>query len=711
MLNPVATPNILISTSIKALETAISAKDPNDAGSRIFVNISDASAIGGDYIFSPKNTNFLSLEHTFGDKQFFGIKIKIQDPTTNLISLMHQQLNQVAALSGLDQADFFITYGLGPNVTSHWAGPFICQVLHFRNYTTANDVEIIEIDFVPSVPLAAQLSLQRLTDDNILEVTRTQSGMAAAQLLMQGTSPKVAGMIYSPMVTRELDTFTPAPGKDFTWTVPTQDLIDAIRDIYTSYATIFGISNFMIFLSQEFKDAFTRFLGAKVLISSPGMAAQIPNIPLSHVERFLAPFGLELSQVDLGSTLGNLHMAGPKGVRPNFRGPPPTPPLISTSIHTKLYITINKNLLNTGNFFMVFNAFYRGLAMWTNVPIVNRVLFENNSILIQSLQAYSPQAAIIKDPKALLVVVGEAGCLKEQLYGIDQKIALTPLPEEAWGAIGDNPLQSYYLNKINNATKKHYFQELFSGGRDFDYRAAVDPDDSKNTDILFEANTTDANILTYTFDTNVFTLGAIKVNFSELDATKEDIFKYAVTTLEQLVREKDTFDVDEVADILASYIATTIIKNKKLLAGTGKSWTSSDPKDWKGIVGRYIKYFYQVALTSGYTGTIKTIPYFQLSDNFMLGQVVRVKIQRTPTSDTYSLTDLPAETFYNGVYKIISFMHVINSTDAYSQFGVIKIDAPEKGLNTWKNKVQEAAARLAREALPDAYKAGVTHYQ
>lgn len=681
MLNPVATPNILLSTSIKALESAISAKSASDPDSSIFVNVSESGSVTGDHIFSSKNTNFISLEHTFGNGKFFGIKLKIQDPTTTLIDVLHAQKNEVAALSGLDQADFFLTYGLGPNATSHWAGPFVCQVLHFRNYTTAGDIEIIEVEFVSNLPMVAQQSLRTLTD------TRMETNMFTAPPVPKySTNPTGLGM----QATQKIGNAAPSV-KGYAWDFPTQDVIDSIRKLYTNYAGTWAMPNFMMFISKEFKTAFDNFVKDSSF-STGNSRTLLPSTPLSDVKIFLASFGLDLVLVSKSATVyqPTAPLPGQGFISSVTQAP-------GTSVnYMEVYISIERTLLEGSNFFAVLDAFYQGLSTWSDIPFSHTVLVENNTILTKSLKEDSLQAEVFTDTAAPLVVVGEEALVKQELYGIIKTNSLTALPEEEWGVVGwlDSPLQEYFLNKIHRRAKKHYYQELYSKSETFDYKDDPPGVDSDPGEILFEANTPGSNILSYTFDTNVFTLAAIKVNFNELDATKEDILKYATETLKGLVKNQDMFEIDAVADTLSEYISKQAKANKP---ATGPTVATSSPKLWKDAVGRYIRYFYKVALSSGYTGTIRTLPHFQLSDQFMVGQVVRIQIQRTPTSDTYSLTDLPAETFYNGMYKVIGFKHFITSTEAYSEFEVIKMEAPDK-LNQWSKSSWAKKQERAKEA-------------
>ena len=151
-MNPVAPVNILLSTDLNNLERVI------ESGGNII------QANPGTYLFSSKNTNFISLEHELRDKQGFAVNITIQDPDNNVLdNLLPKNANEFLENDGeKSQITFFLLYGLGKSVSRHWAGPFICQLQDFNYYQTATGTFMIEMSFVPSLPIQAILSLENL---------------------------------------------------------------------------------------------------------------------------------------------------------------------------------------------------------------------------------------------------------------------------------------------------------------------------------------------------------------------------------------------------------------------------------------------------------------------------------------------------------------------------------------------------------------------
>ena len=77
-------------------------------------------------------------------------------------------------------------------------------------------------------------------------------------------------------------------------------------------------------------------------------------------------------------------------------------------------------------------------------------------------------------------------------------------------------------------------------------------------------------------------------------------------------------------------------------------------------------------------GTIRTIPYFQLSDNLMLNSPCQITINKTPNLDNYPIDPEDTESFFSGRYIIIGFRHIISSNDVYSEFDVLRIPIREK---------------------------------
>jgi len=81
----------------------------------------------------------------------------------------------------------------------------------------------------------------------------------------------------------------------------------------------------------------------------------------------------------------------------------------------------------------------------------------------------------------------------------------------------------------------------------------------------------------------------------------------------------------------------------------------------------------------GFAGTIKTVPYFNLSDQFVIFSECEIFINKNPSLDDYPPSRENREVFYNGTYIITNFKHVITSREAYSEFSVYKIGYPKKG--------------------------------
>ena len=662
-MNPVAPVNILLSTDLNNLERVI------ESGGNII------QANPGTYLFSSKNTNFISLEHELRDKQGFAVNITIQDPDNNVLdNLLPKNANEFLENDGeKSQITFFLLYGLGKSVRRHWAGPFICQLQDFNYYQTATGTFMIEMSFVPSLPIQAILSLENLGSKS--SVLKSPNGRAKPSssgdkqsrntIGSTGTAVKLGNVSYSP----RSGGFVSVKGF-LDIGISLDDFIEKVRILYTNYARHWGVDNFLMVFGEEFKKA-CKDKFYKKLTGFGGSTQDVVNffglvVPVSlHTARlFLAEFGIALKVVSkdnkrgFGSQDYGELVLEEERLRPGARE------------SVEIYIDISNKYKDESKFREVFDKFYSTLRSTTGLPISPEYLIESNTQIIRYLKESAGAGNFIKDLKKPLVIIGERNCIAREIHALGGRgEILVPLSDEKTDPAYKELLQNYYVNKTSHVYRSNYFEGAGSLEDDMSFSEALEYDEL--TDMLtFKANTVDSNILDYNFDLNLATFKEFVKSFSQ--PVGSDQLEYIKNYLSKMIPFSNYFETDEFSESLVKILNSPTFENvgqQVTVTGSGyKSAYANFVKDLndKGVQGNYM------------AGTIRTIPYFQLSDNLMLNSPCQITINKTPNLDNYPIDPEDTESFFSGRYIIIGFRHIISSNDVYSEFDVLRIPIREK---------------------------------
>ena len=659
-MNPVASPSILLSTNKSNLER--------------FIKSGEVDADKGSLMFSPTNTNFLSLEHTMelGGKgsglSHFSIKLKIQDPDDSFMkTFVHSDVLSMIEdeLPEGRQADFYVMYGVGNNKSRHWAGPFICNAVEFNNYSTGEGSDIVEMTLMALLPLQANLTLEN-SPDIIHPLVRAYT---TTRLLGAGATGMLAATPFSILPTNGISVDSSpvelgklsfkggGPTGSFSppeWNISPDQLVEAIRKLYTNYANVWGTTNFICYLTKEFRDLVSQLLDSTIPLLGVSIA-QAKTIAPSPV-RTTAPMASTTTIPDW--------TAAPK--------------------HT-IMLDMTRGSREKIDFLLIFKVFYSELGRHIGKPITVDAFVENNPVIVKYMKGSSASTAI-KDVTKPVTVVGEANLIKDELRNFgNMKLIVTPLPADgvaAARAFAKKSIHQYYVNKVLGRFTNHYFLDLEENNDfDLDNKEARDTTDSGDIPLKFEAHTANSNITSYNFDASLFTFAAIRRKLGRIDATDDEVEKHILNTLGALAENAEHFDISGVAASLTK----GILASSKDPTSTGFKYTVPNPKNWKPIISNFLHYFYSVAVKSGITGTIRTFPYFQLSDQFMLGSQCKVRIKEAPSvtplaSKNNKLLNPKAtgkeDTFYNGIYTITGFKHVISESDVFSEFKLLKIALP-----------------------------------
>jgi hypothetical protein len=269
-----------------------------------------------------------------------------------------------------------------------------------------------------------------------------------------------------------------------------------------------------------------------------------------------------------------------------------------------------------------------------------------------------------------LVIIGERNYIAREIY--DQKgrgEILIPLSDEKTDPAYKERLQYYYVNKTSHTFRNNYFEDVGSLVDDMSYTQPIDWDETSDM-LTFKANTPDANIIDFNFDLNLATFAQFVRSFSQ--APGDDQQDYINKQLKKITPNPNNFDIDGASKQIVNTLKSPTFNNvgqQVTLTGAG----------YKSAYANFIKELNDKAIQGSYmAGTIRTVPYFQLSDNMMLNSPCKIVINKTPNLDNYPMDPEDREAFLSGNYIIIGFRHTVTSTDAYSEFDVLRISLREK---------------------------------
>ena len=572
-------------------------------------------------------------------------------------------------------------YGIGPNASRHWAGPFLCYLWNFNYFASENGTDLAEFTVVPSLIQQAQLSLQPIDREHFLPWGLPRGMPRVANKVMSHaiqTDPlysiSMGGVgIQVPIgsvFVRKKDM-----GNLPRWNVTTKDLIEGVRKLYTNYAHEWGMPNFLFFISQQFEDTINKFLSSQPVIP---FVVDIAIPPALHeMKTFLNRFGINLKIITKERRR--------EGVPPSSRmiplgGDPakavsPTKPTTVTGHNFKLILDINETIKLSNNFFDAFDSFYGGFLGKDGTSIKPSFWAENNLTVLRYIKDYGTGEIkkILTNDNEPLLVVGDKNTIREQVYGFKgMSLSLAPLPEEDVGGDYKERISHYYLNKVSHKFNRDYFLDLDQPSNDMTYKEPVTSVPEEDI-IMFEANTPQSNILSYNFDANLFTLAALQRQLGEVDASPDEVEKFIEQNLKNFHQNAGLFDIASVAKALREFI-----RKERSITKPGRGLTVPKKKSWKASVGTFTNFVDRLAIQIGVTGTLKTLPMFQLSDRRMIGTQCEINIKKNPAFNDYPIQKDLQDTFYNGRYLITGFKHHVSPTDAYSEFSILKIGLPKK---------------------------------
>ena len=606
---------------------------------------------------------------------------------------------------------FYVAYGVGSD-TSLWAGPFICMLRYADYIFEDHGIPILQLTFVADIvfDITLEAANNQILFNNpitspppttVRHITRTRIGSIKTK--SQGTDP--------PSIN-----------------ISTRDIQAAIGETHRKWAKAFGITNFI-------------HIVPKLLLDIPefgsGGAAQVTGAFMSNLEKQMALLGFvvkrEMVPVDKKETInkgkkteeekeekiekrkeeqkkareapkpGAKKAAKPKASKVEK---PEKEEVVFINISEKyMEITLGENQYN--NFMKPFDDFYAEVGKKHTMSLDYGLYTESNYKILQMLQkdSYTRYGYAIKTLDAPLYVLAERSIMQMEMYGGGLKVLLpaeTPTTDKYKTAIKEyitnklfhTRLPSSWQLKNKNEHLTDPYSQLTPGKKGaFNLGGLAQ---SVITGILgvtesaiplpvFESNTPNSNILSYSLDQAAQATVALKFNAPLLAPTPEDKFWLGLDIKEELKKLAESytgadfliatgrgFDLDEITKNIVDIIATPSEEGYTL-----PRLNSTDNEDGKKLALRtYLRFFWETAIMGGTRGVIKTVPMFHLSDLSLLGQQCVVNIFKSPILTSRDTKKALYNTTYSGLYKITGWRHVLNGGEAYSEFYIFKNTLP-----------------------------------
>ena len=609
-----------------------------------FTSTGELSSENEKFVFTPKNTNFLSLEHDVLDDDSFLVTIKIQDTGAAVLDSLsfadtNDFLEKELSEQGKSAKQYFLMYGIGGNKVDHWAGPFSMDIYNIDYIVEDNGLEVIILTFVAELYLQAELNLM---EKNI--------GIVENYLAKQNISLEVTdtAALLGSISTSKKDTF-----KVVTVDFSSDKIIEIIKQTYRNYAKQFGIENFYIPLPKTIQD-YIETTTVKIMRGPPG--GQFNCIQLNS------------EIVDLMNRLNSLGLSLVRKPMDSVDG---------EKTKVEYYIDIASPYKKTINFLEPFRVLFNFLGKSKKTVTNLKLLQENNTAIVKFMHTYATNGEeIIQNPERPLTIVGDSSMINNQVYAFNNHAPKLDVHEiTKLGSLYRSNVNEYYINKIAQRKTTNYWQSAHTS-ESFALPSTTLSEEPET--IKFSANTPNSNILAYNFDTNYVVLAAFRKKLGSVALQDKDKVEELIdTTLTKLVNSNShkydvsNYDIDKFKENIYKYLLQT----SKSGAVAISAYT---PDDVEAVLASYIKFLWNIAITGGITGTIKTLPMYNLSDRFILGSKCDIDILKNPTIHTKPNPDIDTDSIYTGTYIILGFKHTITPSDSYSEFSVIKEGLPTK---------------------------------
>lgn len=662
--------NIFMSISSPLIEST-----REEVGVDDFYPIENTDEKAGQYVFNSNSVGFRDLSYTYkkGEKPL--IELTIDDPGSEFLQrvlsfnaeneFQSQQFeNQLIESGGANLRPVVsIAFGIGSD-ERFWAGPFQTQVVLATHGFTDKAVEFVTLSLVPFDYLNTSLSLYKALKDLGFPQETDSYTMSLVNF-----SHKIGDIKYKDNGTFE-ENFTP------------QGVLDGVYELIAGEGGLLDkleVKNRLFLLPYNLE----KILDSTFSASAPrGVKRAKERLKeekkLTGKEAIRTVYDLTLNPINydiprqttakFNAVAQTLTSMGLNVIYPNFPG-------------GDIIVKIDPEYKSKFNFYKFIFKFFNGVDSTLSDNENLTLQFESNKEIIKLLKESENFGEHITDEDHPVLIIGNPTNIREMVYGeVIQETTQTKIPKPYQFAKTDEKYLKNIRSFLNDKQKTdNYYVALATGG-------AVDPTDDpdsttdvlKNTGTLinFEANTPHANIISYqSLDDSVSYLAYKLAPISGAeDALKDLAAKYGNVEImkEQLIYEPDMV---KMVDIFEKATKNPIY-----------AINSEDNINAKRLYASFLDSLTQLPIQL----RVRTVPFFNLSDSNLLGSLCNVLINKNPDANQRfrESSGSYVNSFYSGVYKIISFTHVINGKESYSEFDLIKDVRPVKN-NPMFNEVTQ----------------------
>lgn len=340
----------------------------------------------------------------------------------------------------------------------------------------------------------------------------------------------------------------------------------------------------------------------------------------------------------------------------------------------------------------------------TQEKILNPIAFWENNLELVSFLEDKFKGKVNIDPSKPILLLGDRDMIINIVYGQASTAAnfntsignLLPQNKDVFFNVFNN---DSYLEEVFGFTggkgKGGYFDrdELTNLPDDFAVSESAEEDIRKYNVPIFKGGTTNSNILEVNINSQKTLLLAMSAAYSEaldhlntltaVDASSMDLplvrdqvkksiknllLKYKnYSPLSNQIRtaaKNQSPDLDLLSDQLADNFV-----NARHTRGLTKVYN----KYKESAVAGYLAFIINI-LRLTYTGSIKTLPMFGLSDSYLVNWpcIMSLVDPNFAFTNPESRVRTFLDTFYTGVWNIVGYRHVITSSDSFSQFLIVK---------------------------------------
>lgn len=609
-----------------------------------FYPFKDLDNNSDSFVFNSQTTGFRDLSFGVGEGNKPLIELTIDDPGSEFLrrvlafntqeSFKTQESQNLLAASGGANLQPIVSVGFGIGADARfWAGPFQTHLILAEHGLSDRGLEFVKLTLAPYDQLNSSEALY-----NIITSEGFPKAKDSYKLKLKSFS-KVIGSVKKASSGRVVFTINP------------KGIIQGIYNLFTEEGGLFDIlqvPNRIMLVPSELETPMNPLSVVNKPKSIPGMRVGLITTPP------VSWYDVNPSD-NINSVAQRIRSLGLDVIIPN----------IIDKEEADIKVEISESFTDAFNFYRFFKKFADGLdsLLTQNHNLVTK--FETNRDIINIMKESENFGDLIVDDTKPVLILGNQSLINEMIYGYAPGPGATIKPNQ-FEADDEEYLMKIrrYLNQKQK--QSNYYVALATGGR-----VDPDPDDvepistsSTETEIVFEANTPNANILSYKSLSDEISVWAF---LSTPTATLEGFEKLFDYIQDKYAKEYLYPPANEGEKKPINYeLYEKFAESKKPVFSI-----SSDNLDEQ----RRLFALYQDILSKlSVTLEIETLPFFNLSDINLLGKTCIVNIYKNPDPNQRFRDDSESylNKFYSGRYFIRSFEHNVGPKKASSKFTLQK---------------------------------------